>query len=111
MNRISIGVAAALVWLVTQPCFGGLVLYGGLGGHAVGSGPTASANDVSLVTIDQSAGTTTLVGHPDNVARLSGLAFDATGNLFGSTLGAIPFPPPPAVTTSTLIRIDPNTGA
>jgi hypothetical protein len=44
------------------------------------------------------------------VARLTGIAFDSTGDLFGSTLGAIPFPPPPAPSTSSLIRIDPGTG-
>jgi len=111
MHRLLTTMAAVLTLGAVQPCFGGIALYGGLGGHAISAGPVASANDGSLVTIDQTAGTTTLVGHPDNVARLTGIAFDQAGDLFGSTLGSIPFPPPPSMTTSTLIRIDPATGA
>src|SRR6266446_3668286 len=99
MNRFCIGLVGAIFCLVPQTGFGGLVLYGGLGGRAISSGPLASQNDGALVTIDQTAGTTALVGHPSGVARLTGIAFDPSGNLFGSTLGAIPFPPPPAVTS------------
>jgi hypothetical protein len=84
------------------------VMYGGLGGHGPGS---TSTNDGALVTIDQSTGGVTVVGHPSGVARLTGIAVDTSGALFGSTIGAIPFPPPPQPSTSTLIRINPTTGA
>jgi hypothetical protein len=52
------------------------------------------------------------VGHPAGVVRITGLAFDSTGTLFGSTL--IPgggFPPPSGPRTSNLITINPLTGA
>jgi hypothetical protein len=104
-----------IVTCCTGAVFAGEVMFGGVGGHGPGS---TSTNDGALVTIDQSTGQTTLIGHPAGVARLTGIAFDSsgaggsgTGSLFGSTIGAIPFPPPPQQTTSTLIRIDPATGA
>ena len=78
-------------------------LYGGNGGHS----NTESINDGSLVIIDQTSAATTLVGHPNGVARLTGLAFTSTGTLFASTLGAGGFPPPPPPLTSTLITINP----
>jgi hypothetical protein len=40
------------------------VLYGGLGGHNVASGPQASKNDGALVIVSETDGSTTLVGHP-----------------------------------------------
>ena len=74
-------------------------MYGGNGGH----NNSDSINDGSLVIIDQTNAATTLVGHPDGVSRLTGLAFDSTGALFASTIGAGGFPPPPPpVLTSTL---------
>ena len=52
------------------------------------------------------------MGHPAGVSRISGLAFDLTGNLFGTTEGSGGFPPPPGpMTTSSLIQINPATGA
>ena len=88
------------------------VLYGGLGGHGVASGPQASTNDGALVIVSQINGTTTLVGHPAGVARISGLAFRLDGTLFGATQSGGGYPPPPGpITSSNLIRIDPNTGA
>ena len=80
-------------------------LYGGNGGH------TPSINDGALITIDQNTGAPTLVGTPAGVARLTGLAFDSSGNLWGSTQTGGGFPPPPPVLTSDLIRINPATGA
>lgn len=84
------------------------VMYGGLGGHGPNSNST---NDGALVTINQSTGDVSVVGHPSGVARLTGIAFDSSGALFGSTLGAIPFPPPPQPSTSSLIQVNPDTGA
>lgn len=108
----SIGVAAIVVGLLG--CVGipaaqasSIVLYGGNGG--LGNG--VSQNDGWLVIVDQTNGAVAPVGHPDNVARLTGLTFDLAGMLWATTLPAFPFPPPPPPTSSTLIRIDPNTGA
>src|SRR5438874_1135310 len=85
-----------------------ITLYGGNGGLNNGT----SLNDGSLVLVDQTTGGTSLVGHPDSVARLAGLTFDSTGILWGSTLSpSFPFPPPPPASSSSLIRIDPATGA
>ena len=67
------------------------VLYGGLGGHNNGD----STNDGALVTVNQTNGAVTIVGHPVGVVRISGLAFDSAGDLYATTL--IPpggFPPP-----------------
>jgi uncharacterized protein (TIGR03118 family) len=83
------------------------VLYGGNGGHSNAD----SINDGSLVIIDQANANTTLVGHPNGVARLTGLAFDSTGKLFASTQPAGGFPPPPPPMTSTLVTINPANGA
>jgi hypothetical protein len=84
-----------------------ILLFGANGGNG-----STSINDGSLVLVDQTTGATSLVGHPDNVARLSGLAFDSAGALWGSTLSpAFPAPPPPPPTSSALIQINPNTGA
>src|SRR5438132_3469389 len=83
------------------------VLYGGNGGHSNAD----SINDGSLVIIDQANASTTLVGYPNGVARLTGLAFDSTGKLFGSTQPPGGFPPPPPPSTSTLVTINPANGA
>lgn len=84
------------------------ILYGGNGGHNDGT----SVNDGSVVRIDPATGVVSSVGHPDNVARLTGLAFDSAGALWASTLSpAFPFPPPPASNSSSLIRIDPTSGS
>ena len=61
------------------------VLYGGLGGRGVSSGPQASTNDGSLVIVSQITGSTTVIGHPVDVARISGLVFGLDGTLFGAT--------------------------
>jgi hypothetical protein len=83
-------------------------LYGGLGGLNNGT----STNDGALGIVSQTTGAVTIVGQPAGVVRISGLAFDSAGNLFGSTL--IPsggFPPPSGPRTSNLITINPLTGA
>ncbi len=83
------------------------VLYGGNGGHSNAS----SINDGSLVILDQVSAALTVVGHPTGISRLTGIAFDSSGALYGSTQEAGGFPPPPPSMSSTLIRIDPDTGA
>jgi hypothetical protein len=82
-------------------------MYGGLGGHANGD----STDDGSLAIINQSTGAVTVVGHPAGVSRLSGISFDLSGNLFGVTQGAFPFPPVTPPSDSHLVQINPNTGA
>jgi len=83
------------------------ILYGGNGGHS----NSQSINDGSLVIVNPDTAAVTVVGHPDGVARLTGIAFDASGTLFASTMTGGGYPPPPATPlTSTLIEIDPNRG-
>ena len=102
-------IVAGCVGLVGVPAAqaSSVTLYGGNGGHGDGS----SQNDGWLVTINQTNGAVTPIGHPDNVGRLTGLTFGLNGTLWGSTLQSFPFPPPPPATTSDLIGIDPTTGA
>src|SRR5690242_16510343 len=74
-------VAAAVVFCALNVS-AGPVMFGGLGGH----GPNSdSTNDGALVTINQTTGDVSVVGHPNGVARLTGIAFDSGGALFGST--------------------------
>jgi len=96
------------VVLFTLPLHAGIVLYGGNGGEGAG----ISVNDGWLVTINQNTGAVTPVGHPDNTARISGLAFDLNGSLYVTTLGGGGFPPPPGpTTTSNLLLLNSLTGA
>jgi hypothetical protein len=89
-----------------------VVLYGGLGGHGISAGPSASTNDGALAIVSQTDGSITIVGHPAGVSRISGLAFGLDGALYAATQVAGGFPPPPGPTsTSNLIRIDSATGA
>ncbi len=83
------------------------VLYGGNGGHS----NAGSINDGSLVILDQVTAALTVVGHPTGIARLTGIAFDSSGALYASTIPAGGYPPPPPPMSSTLIQIDPDTGA
>jgi hypothetical protein len=84
------------------------ILYGGLGGLNNGT----STNDGALVTVSQTTGAVTIVGQPVGVTRISGLAFDSAGNLFGSTLfPAGGFPPPSGPRASNLITLNPGNGA
>src|SRR5690348_10798461 len=88
----------------------GSVLYGGNGGHIGLGGQPNSVNNGALVTVDQTNAAVTLVGTPSGVARISGLAFDSSGSLYGATITGGGFPPPTTVTlTSDLIRLNPNT--
>lgn len=88
------------------------ILFGGLGGHNIASGPGASANDGSLAVVNQATGAVTIVGHPAGVSRISGLAFDSSGFLFAATQPAGGFPPPPGPTgASSLLRLNPDNGA
>ncbi len=105
-------IGSILVMMVLSAGHAQPVLYGGLGGRGVSSGPQASTNDGALVIVSQTNGSTTLIGHPVGVARISGLVFGLDGTLFGATQAPGGFPPPPFPSSaSELIRIDPNTGA
>lgn len=75
------------------------ILYGGLGGHNNGD----STNDGSLAIVNQTTGAVSIVGHPAGVSRISGLAFDANGNLFATTQPGGGFPPPPGPTGASLL--------
>jgi len=81
----------------------GTILYGGVGGLPPGEG---AANIGAVVIVDQNTAALTIVGSPEPGTRLSGIAFDSTGALYGSTEGSA-LPP----ITSTLLSIDPDTGA
>ena len=120
MNLTASGViaraaASVVAWALMAgvlPVLAQPVLYGGLGGHGVTTGPQASTNDGSLVIVSQTDGSTSVVGHPAGVARMSGIAFALDGVLFGATQAGGGFPPPPGPNApSELIRIDPETGA
>jgi hypothetical protein len=80
----------------------GTILYGGVGGLPAGE----SDNIGALVIVDQTSAALTIVGSPEPGTRISGIAFDSTGALYGSTQGS-GLPP----LTSTLIQIDPDTGS
>jgi hypothetical protein len=86
-----------------------VIMYGGLGGHAGGGPP--STFDGWIATINQTTGAVTPIGHPAGVSRLSGLAFDSNGNLFGATQGNFPFPPVTPPSASALVQINPINGA
>jgi hypothetical protein len=101
-------VSTSLAVLGWSPARAGPLLYGGLGGHSNGD----STNDGSLVIVDQTTGAVSVIGHPAGVDRLTGLAFGLSGTLFATTLPAGGFPPPPGPPGgSSLITINPNTGA
>ena len=88
------------------------VLYGGNGGHRNLEGMPLSVNDGWLVTIDETTGGVSPIGHPGGVARLSGIAFAGPDLLYGSTLGGGGFPDfPPQPNISHLIQINPASGA
>jgi hypothetical protein len=110
--RAAAYVVAGALMTGVLPALAQPVLYGGLGGHGVTSGPQASTNDGALVIVSQTDGSTSVVGHPAGVARISGVAFGSDGVLFGATQAGGGFPPPPGPNApSELIRIDPETGA
>src|SRR6476661_268834 len=72
-----------------------------------GNGRGSPLNPGALIAINQDTGAGALVGHPDSVPGLSGLVFDISGILYGTTISG-------EVGTgrfSNLVRIDPGTGA
>jgi hypothetical protein len=75
-----------------------------------GVGRGGGENQGEILTIDQTTAAGTLVGEgaSDPQAGVTGLAVDAAGRLFASTINAPLFGGPPPV--STLIEIDPLTG-
>jgi hypothetical protein len=84
------------------------ILYGGLGGHSNGD----STNDGSLAIVNQTTGAVSIVGHPANVSRISGLAFDTNGLLFATTQPGGGFPPPPgAIGGSLLLNLNSTNGS
>jgi hypothetical protein len=75
-------------------------LYGGIGRGS-------PLNPGALIAINQDTGAGALVGHPDSVPGLTGLVFDISGILYGTTISG-------ALGTgrfSNLVRINPGTGA
>jgi hypothetical protein len=81
-------------------------IYAGLGGQN-----GISTNNGALGTINPANGAVTVTGTPAGVHAISGLAFDSSGNLWGSTQnGGGVFPPPGPSTTSDLVQINPQTG-
>ncbi len=85
------------------------VMYGGNGGHNDPANP--NPNDGALGIVSQTTGAVTIVGHPAGVTRISGLAFDSSGVLYGSTLNPPGgFPPPSGPRTSNLIIMNADTG-
>ena len=103
---LSAYVVAVLLFLVSRDAIADSVtLFGGIGKGS----PVGTAGD--LITINQTTGAGTIVGHPDAIAGLTGLAFDSAGTLYGSTIsGSLPPTGPPG-RTSTLVIIDPTGGA
>ncbi len=92
MRKTLIGLIAASLLLVANESMA-LTMYGGVGrGSAVNRG--------GLLIVDQNTGVGTLVGNPITDLELSegltggltGIAFDSTGTLFGSTIIGPPEP-------------------
>ena len=85
----------------------GPIIFASLGGQGGGS-----TNNGALVTINPANGAVTAIGVPAGGTPISGLTFDLSGNLWGSTQTGGGHPPPPGpLTTSDLIQINPLTGA
>ncbi len=96
MRKALIGLFAASLLLVANESMA-LTMYGG-----VGKG--SKVNPGALLIVDQVTGAGTLVGDPITPGGLTGIAFDSTGALYGSTIFGFG-------TTSTLVQIDPDTGS
>src|SRR5436190_6455670 len=75
-------------------------LYGGIGRGS-------PLNPGALITINQDTAAGTLVGHPDSVPGLTGLVFDISGTLYGTTISG----PLGTGRFSELVRVDPRTAA
>jgi hypothetical protein len=81
-------------------------IFASLGGqHGV------STNNGALVTINPTNGAVTVIGVPSGGTAISGLTFDTSGGLWGSTQNGGGVLPPPNLTDSDLIQINPLTGA
>jgi hypothetical protein len=70
-----------------------------------------STNNGAIVTINPANAAVTVVGVPAGGTSISGLAFDSSGNLWGSTQIGGGVLPPPDTTFSNLLQINPSTGA
>jgi hypothetical protein len=110
--RFPLAAALSSVLLLTSIARADPILYGGNGGHPNIDGTPLSIHNGWLVGIDQDTGTVVPIGHPDDVARISGIAFASYDLLYATTLGGGGFPDtPPPPNSSRLILINPNTGA
>ena len=110
--RFPLAAALSSVLLFTSIARADPILYGGNGGHPNIDGTPLSIHNGWLVGIDQDTGTVVPIGHPDDVARISGIAFASYDLLYGATLGGGGFPDtPPPPNSSRLVLINPNTGA
>jgi hypothetical protein len=89
----SIPVALVVLLVASRAALAGPILFGGNG--RIGTNPGA------LVRVDDSTGAGSLVGTPVSGWGVSGLAFSSSGVLYGASTAG----------TSTLIVIDPSTGA
>lgn len=100
------------VMLLTSMAGADPILYGGNGGHPNFDGTPLSIHNGWLVRIDEGTGAVVPVGHPDNIARISGIAFASYSVLYATTLGGGGFPDtPPSPNPSRLVQINPDTGA
>jgi len=101
-----------IVALALPTVHGGQIMFGVNGGHPNPDGSPLSINNGWLVIVDQTTGAVTPIGHPAGVAKMSGLAFEPNGDLFGAALSSVAFPPPaPSSPTTNLVKINPATGA
>ncbi len=96
MRKILVGLFATSLLLVANESMA-LTMYG-----SVGRG--SDLNPGALLIVDQTTGVGMLVGDPISPGGLTGIAFDSTGALYGSTIFGFG-------TTSTLVQIDPDTGS
>jgi outer membrane protein assembly factor BamB len=93
-----------LILTVVSAATADSILYGVNVGNSSGQVPNGGPNNNgALVVVDQTTGEPALVGRPDGISRLSGLAFASADTLYASTINID--------ATSDLIRIDPDTGA
>ena len=79
-------------------------LYGG-----IGRGPAADRGEVITIGQTNAQGTLVGTGLSNPAAGITGLAFDTAGQLFASTINAPLLPPGPV--QSTLVSLNPITGA
>ena len=110
--RFQLAVALGSVLLFTSIAKADPILYGGNGGHPNVDGTPLSIHNGWLVGVDEDTGAVVPIGHPDDVARISGIAFASYDLLYAATLGGGGFPDtPPPPNPSRLILINPTTGA